>query len=359
MNLRLRPFSTSLTLSLLLAANTVAAAAPFNRVRVPINPSGTPSKPLPPALELSGVESSLDFGQVQVAQQVKSSTLVVSNKGKWTATALGVLAPAGFNVVDSNCGTELKPGSSCSFALTFTPTQPGTYSGSVTAGSANGGSVQLQVAGAGVGATMELGDINFGGVMDGTRRVHGALLSNAGVGSVRLGTPRVSGQGFALAAGSNCGAVLAPGASCLLNVELAATGVTAHAGTLTVPTVEAGELQASLSAQSRKTFNVDAWAVFGGSSSVLIPAGVSSVTLIGVGGDGYEWGDGYQGEGPPTTANLGGQEFRFSGGWGVGPVPSVTFTKTLTAGPAQTLSFNVPFTDGGRLRYKYSYTLPY
>lgn len=443
MNLRLRPFSTSLTLSLLLAANTVAAAAPFNRVRVPTGAQKITSSL--PVLELSGVGSSLDFGQVQVAQQATSSTLVVSNKGKWTATALDVLAPAGFDVVDNDCGTELNPGSSCSFAVTFAPAQSLAYSGEVAVESSNGVTAQLRVDGVGVGAAVKLSDINFGNMMNGDQLVQAAVLRNIGVGPVRLGAPNVSGPGFTLAAGSTCGSMLPAGANCILNVGLTAAGVTAHAGTLTVPTMEAGDLQASLTAQSRQTFSINQTVTKSG--SVTVPAGVSSVTLIGKGGPGgdtrwydpgqpaiaakWDWASGgiYNtpratspglpssepakpaafttpaGAGAPSTtstswqtyslvddfymvntrtwnafnispgqyyvaptsggsiysgtasaANLGGQAYTFSGGYG-GAATAKTYTKTLTAGPAQTLSFTIG--SGGSLNYQYSYTLPY
>lgn len=473
MNLRLRPFSTSLTLSLLLAATTATAAAPFNRVRVPTGAQSSTAPP--PALELSGVGSSLDFGQVQVAQQLTSNTLVVSNKGKGAATALGVVAPAGFDVVDNDCGTELKPGSSCSFAVTFAPAQARAYSDSVTVESGNGVAALLRVDGVGVGAAVKLSDINFGDMLDGAQLVQAAVLRNTGVGSVQLYAPNVSGPGFTLAAGGTCGPVLAAGASCLINVRLTAAGVTAHVGTLTMPTVDAGNLQASLSGQSRKTFNVNTTVATSG--SVTIPAGVTSVTLVGKGGAGYNdyWynpgqsyiaatagqpyiaGQAYQaavlgwawsfpqmpcspvpngtegnrmpneppaaesvsdttwysnpflvsrsggtslchyvyikypttitpekpyiaeqpyiaptsgqayiaptsGGGPKTgassTATLGGYLYTFAGGYNTGgAATALTYTKTLTAGSAQTLSFTIG--SGGSLNYKYSYTLPY
>lgn len=135
MNLRLRPFSTSLTLSLLLAANTVAAAAPFNRVRVP---TGTPKNASLPSLALS--PSTLGLNALAGTYVEATASLV--NSGSVGVVIKGVdLEYLGTGVtLDENCANKwLGPKESCKVRVGLNATQAGnSFAGTVAARYATG-----------------------------------------------------------------------------------------------------------------------------------------------------------------------------------------------------------------------------
>jgi hypothetical protein len=78
-----------------------------------------------------------------------------------------------------------------------------------------------------------------------------AVLTNTGRGPLQLGGASATGAGFAVIAGGTCSTSLAVGASCTVKVALTASGTTAHTGSLTITTTEAGPQVAALSGQSR------------------------------------------------------------------------------------------------------------
>lgn len=253
---------------------------PTSDVKLPTDPDKTPK----PQLVMSGAESSLAFGQVQLGQQAKSGMLVVSNRGQGPANAFKVQAPAGFGVSDSSCGTVLSAGASCSFAVTFAPGAAQTYGGSVTAAGDLGGAAQLRTYGEGVAGSYAFTGVDFGGQFAGAQVVRDVALSNTGIGPLQLGGPVVTGTGFSLSSGATCGTSLAAGASCVFKIALTPSGQTAHMGQISLPISDVGSISAILAGQSRETFNVDLTASASGTAT--IPASVTSVTLIGKGAPG-------------------------------------------------------------------------
>lgn len=263
----------------------------------------------------------LNFGNVQVAQYRKSSTITLSNRGQGSAKALDVQAPTGFQVVESTCATVLAPAASCSFGLQFSPTVAQAYSGAVAIKAEFGNPVAIHVEGVGVAAGAQLTGIAFGTRDAGAAITQDAVFTNTGIGPLQLGAPTVSGAGFSLGAGSTCGAVLAGGASCLVKVLFTPTGIASHTGVVSVLTQEVGIKQASLTGQSRTTYVVDQTiTAVGYNVSIAIPAGVYSITLTGKGGPGgsdyypaipavpatYQWEYlGYSDSGTSTTAPKG------------------------------------------------------
>lgn len=130
MNLRLRPFSTSLTLSLLLAASTAEAAAPVNRVRVP---TGAPKNASPPSLAFS--PSTLGLNALAGTYVEATASLV--NSGSVGVVIKGIdLEYLGTGVtLDESCANKwLGPKESCKVRVGFNATQAGSATaGTVTA----------------------------------------------------------------------------------------------------------------------------------------------------------------------------------------------------------------------------------
>lgn len=215
----------------------------------------------------AGTKTAALTGQSQQAVLAfEPATLAFGTKQTGTSTALGVtlrnngnistgaisLASSGaYSIASSNCGAGLAAGASCTATVTFAPSAAQGYSGSA---SATSGSVttNLALSGTGQDASATLSAVNFGNVSAGSSTTADATLTNTGVGTITLGTATVSGSGFSLASGGTCGSTLSAGATCTVKVQLNATGSTAHTGTLSIATTEAGTKSSSLTGQSQQ-----------------------------------------------------------------------------------------------------------
>lgn len=220
---------------------------PSGDIKLPVDPIKEPKA----ELALSGAGTGLNFGQVQVGQHPKSSTVTLSNRGKVAAKDVAVQASGDFALADSTCGSSLGAGASCSFAIEFSPTAAQVSSGQVGVSSSNGAGVQSGLSGEGVIASATLNGINFGDIPANTSLLGEAILRNTGVGPLQLGGVTLIGGGFSVAE-NTCGSTLSAGAACSVKVSLTGVGMTAHTGTLTIPTMELGSLQADLVGQSRQ-----------------------------------------------------------------------------------------------------------
>jgi hypothetical protein len=75
------------------------------------------------------------FGGVAVGSSSVSKTITLKNSGNIAANdlALKVVDTTGYTIENSNCGTSLAAGDTCSFSVRFSPADPGAYLGNLTA----------------------------------------------------------------------------------------------------------------------------------------------------------------------------------------------------------------------------------
>ncbi|MFT7722207.1 MAG: choice-of-anchor D domain-containing protein [Roseateles sp.] len=191
------------------------------------------------------------YGDVQVGGTRTSASRTLINMGNIAAQSVGVQVPEGFQLTNNSCASGLAPGASCSFSVDFMPAQAQLYSGEVTVGSANGGTLGFSVSGTGRMAGATLSSIAFGNLAAGAVTTREATLQNTGVGSLALGAPTVEGSGYAVA-GTTCGQSLAAGASCAIQVSYTPFGASQGAGTLSISATPVGVLAAALTGQSQQ-----------------------------------------------------------------------------------------------------------
>lgn len=218
---------------------------PSGEVKVATDPNKTPVAKL--ILTNSGV---YDFGLVQVGQEPVSGARTLINEGNIPVESLAISAPSGFSVANSNCTGSLSAGASCTFAVKFSPSTTGTHQGDVTASASNSGAQVFSISGEGRAASGQVTGIDFGAIAANSNNLKTATLHNTGVGPLTLGAPSVSGAGFALGSYS-CSGTLPAGATCSMQVQLTGAGTSAHTGTVSIPTQEAGTLTATLAGQSQ------------------------------------------------------------------------------------------------------------
>jgi bacillolysin len=129
---------------------------------VPLN-SATNGQPLsmtvsPPPTRVLSLTGSLNFGEVHVGA-TKEGTLAIINGGNATMTLNGIVYPAGFAGA-SGAGMSLLPGGVLFLPVTFAPTVPGPYAGTITV-NANHTSGTPTIAVSGVGSVDSTRDGDF------------------------------------------------------------------------------------------------------------------------------------------------------------------------------------------------------
>ncbi len=94
-----------------------------------------------PAGGLSVKPAVVSFGGVTLGMVSPAQTVTLSNAsgpGATTLTGLTFSVAGDFSLAQNTCGIQLPPAASCTFAVTFSPSLPGTRIGSVTVHSATG-----------------------------------------------------------------------------------------------------------------------------------------------------------------------------------------------------------------------------
>jgi hypothetical protein len=198
----------------------------------------------------------IDFGEVDPNTSSTVSTGTVYNGGNQPLTILGfTLSGAGFSLdpkAANECafGMVLAPGALCQASVVFSPTHPGTFSGtiSVSSNSLNGANTiqTIQLVGTSDGSydVLTPSPLVFAPQALGTSQTQPVTLTNQGnsyastVYSVATNNPA-----FTISQGSCAGVAVQVGASCQLQVSFAPTAVQTYTGTATIDTYVSGTAQ--------------------------------------------------------------------------------------------------------------------
>jgi len=195
---------------------------------VPISLSGTGVSASAP--NVTAAPTTLAYGNVNVGSTSSPQTVTVSNTGTAAATNMTYpAAPAKFNKSGTCSSATLNPGSSCTVIFTYSPTTAvadnATYT--ITGG---GATLNINLSGTGTAAasaalTALPGSISFGSVAVGsTSPTQTLTIGNTGGAQANAISMSNGNSAEFLVTGSNCGASLAPGASCSMNVAYKPSG---------------------------------------------------------------------------------------------------------------------------------------
>ena len=235
---------------------------------VALNGTGTANPQ--PAISLNA--SMLTFAAQTVGSTSALQVVTVSNSGSAPLNFSG-LTLTGTAAVDftrsGSCalGAALSAGASCSVNFSFTPSGVGARTATLTlASDASNGSAVLSLAGTGAAAAapgvgLAPGALAFGnqtlGVASLARTV---TLSNTGSGTLNISAINAINAASGFSVSHNCGAALAPGASCALSVVFTPNAAGAAAGSVSVASNAAGSPHAvSLSGTGVTVSPVLAW----------------------------------------------------------------------------------------------------
>ena len=124
----------------------------------------------------------------------------------------------------NNCGPTLDAGKSCTFLVTFNPSQPVSETATLSI-SDNGVNSPQTVSLSGIGAIQPIVvfpiQLNFGGVTVGQSSTLPVTLANAA--NAKLTIQEIATTSAVFVADNNCGVELGPGASCTINVTFTPT----------------------------------------------------------------------------------------------------------------------------------------
>ena len=200
--------------------------------------TGVGTDPAGPQLSLESSGSTADFGPIQVGSTSGvPSFFRLSNFGAQPAT-IGLTLPAEFalNTRFPTCGAVLATNASCSLAFDFTPTAAGPRSGVVSVTTnAPGSPLAIRLAGVGVlipSVAPAPQRLDFGRVgLNVTSPLRTVTVPNTGNGIANISGVSASGPFLVT---NHCGATLAVGASCTIEVRATPVALGPVSGLLSI-----------------------------------------------------------------------------------------------------------------------------
>jgi 6-phosphogluconolactonase (cycloisomerase 2 family) len=177
--------------------------------------------------------SSLSFGTVSIGSTSPVKTVKLTNNTGSLITLTTIAASGDYTATAATtggCGTSLAASASCIENVTFTPTSLGNVNGSVTFKDSATGSPQfVTLSGTGSGTAnspiaLTPPSLAFGNLAVGsTSIVKPVTIKNKGLSSLAITITPSAGYTESSPPTVGCGAILAGGASCTINVQFAPT----------------------------------------------------------------------------------------------------------------------------------------
>jgi hypothetical protein len=190
---------------------------------------GTESAPAPAI-----APSSVDFPGTAVGSSSQPSTVLLRNMGSATLTISKITTSGDFSQ-SNTCGTAVAAAGSCSFSVTFTPTQAGSLSGSISISNDATGFprvISLQGTGLSLAASVSPSQLAFSNEDVGqVSAAQSVTLTNTGTANLTISNISLAGE---YEQTNNCPSSLAAGASCQFQVQFAPTAAGAQNGTLSI-----------------------------------------------------------------------------------------------------------------------------
>jgi hypothetical protein len=277
-----------------------ASGARSATLRVQGTPGGTATAALSgngeSAAAIEVTPTAADFGSVATGSNSSNVAFTVRNTGG-AASGIPSVALTGvqatqFNIVSNGCTASLPGGGTCTITARFSPTGTGARTARLEVSASPGGSDASDLSGNGItpaALTLTPTAASYGNVAETTSQTRMFTVQNTGAEasaltfSVTAGGPQFS---IVTGAGTTCGATLAGGANCTIEVAFApAQGSTTTTGTLSVTGTPGGALTAALSATPIPDLLItppasNAFTASNGGSGVIIGANAQNTYTI-------------------------------------------------------------------------------
>ena len=178
-----------------------------------------------PAVSLSA--TALNFKKVPIGQTSSPQTVTLTNTGSATLNISSITTSGDYHISNNTCGATVAAGANCAVSVTFTPTKKGKRTGNLTFTDNAPTSPQVvTLTGVGQSITVSPTSLNFGTV------AVGSTSPQQNVTVTNVGTTTVTFTGFVFAgtaagdyliSANTCGATIAPGANCSVEVKFKPT----------------------------------------------------------------------------------------------------------------------------------------
>ena len=245
------------------------------------------------AAYLGNSPSTLSFGSAAVGSASAAMTVTVRSSNSASLSGVSVSLSGDFSRSGGTCAASLAAGTSCSIAVTFSPTTLGARSGTLSIAHAGTPTpVAIALSGSGSGnaaavASVAPASLAFASTMLGsTSAAQNVTLSNSGNAVLTLGSIASDSADFVIAGGTcAAGAMVAAGSNCIVSVAFKPSAVGARAGTLNIAhNAAGGSLAVALSgigaaAAAAPTATLSATSLSFGSIIVGASSNAQSVTL--------------------------------------------------------------------------------
>jgi hypothetical protein len=168
---------------------------------------------------ISLTPSPLDFGSAS-GGTIGHGLVAITNNGDAAYHFSGATATGDFSIPQINCPYPVLPGTSCFIYVDFTPTQPGTRTGTLTVTGDDPSSPDTSVlSGFGIFPTANLSQsaVDLGSVLVTTTATAAVMITNTGNGPLHFNGYTISDPSFH-AGPDTCGAQVAVGASCFITI---------------------------------------------------------------------------------------------------------------------------------------------
>jgi len=188
----------------------------------------------PPALTIS--TTSLTYANQNVNTSSASQSVTITNFGGSPLTFSSIVTYAGF-VQTNNCGSSLTAGSSCTVNVSFAPTVTGAANGTLILSDNSGNLGSTQVVALNGVATQPVALVTPGSLafpaqaLNKASAAQSVTVQNTGTGPLQVSSVATAAP---FAQTNNCGAAIAPGNACTINVTFTPTAASPVTGTLSI-----------------------------------------------------------------------------------------------------------------------------
>jgi hypothetical protein len=192
--------------------------------------------------------ASLTFANQNVGTTSTAQTITMRNVGTTTVTGVSI-GLSGTNASDfartTTCGATLAAGVSCTISVTFTPTDIGTRTASITVGDSDpAGQQQTSLTGTGTSPIASVSPTSLTFAVQAVNTSSSAsvvTLRNTGTGAMTISSTTFTGTNAGdFSRTTTCGATLAAGGSCTISVTFRPTAAGARTATLSIADNAAG-----------------------------------------------------------------------------------------------------------------------
>jgi hypothetical protein len=259
---------------------------------------GTRSSPQTIVLSGTGVNgpflvqstSSLSFGTISVGSSSGPSVVTISNTGN-AALQFTSIAITGANTSDftqaNTCGSSLAAGGICTISVTFSPTDTGFRTASVTIkDNAPGSPHSISLSGTGTApkASLSVSSLTFASqIVNTTSTAQTVTLTNTGNVDLTISSISASGD---FAQTNTCGTSVSAGSSCPISTTFTPTGAGTRSEMLTITDNAAGSPQTVSLSGTGTAAGLGLTVPSGSSDSQTVNAGAPANYTLSIGGQG-------------------------------------------------------------------------